>query len=207
MMLWRTLDDPGWMGWVSLALGVTHRLEETTTRAEMRLEEAHNLFQQSGDRFGLAVVATEKGHLAREAGNVHRAIELYGTAMRDFEAIGAVEGIVYCLECIGVSAAEINDPTLALQLFGTTTATRLTLHLPPHGDSDARMVAAGLNLARRAFVGNADSLLVAGNALTLEQAQAAARQFVARASGDTLAATRDDRNGVPFNSRGSSGPG
>jgi predicted ATPase/class 3 adenylate cyclase len=181
---WRKLNDLFWIASVALGLGITHVLNENTAEAEASLEEARGLFERLGDRYGVAVVATEMGHLARMSGNSNQSIALFGEALQYFAEIGAAEAVVYCLECLGAAAADRSEAALALRLFGAAAATRDTLHLPPAGERDARLVDEGVNLAKRAASADAESLLAAGRKLSLDQARHEALQFVEQLTTD-----------------------
>jgi predicted ATPase len=175
---WRKLNDLFWIASVALGLGITHVLNGNSEEAQAPLQEARTLYERLGDRFGVAVAATEMGHLARTRGDSKQAIALFGEALRFFAAIGASEAVVYCIEWIGAAAAEQNDASLALRLFGAAEAARITLHLPPAGERDARLVNAGVDSAVRAAGDNAESLLAAGRRLSLDQARNEALRFV-----------------------------
>jgi hypothetical protein len=151
------------------------------------------LFERLGDRYGVAVVVTEMGHLARSSGDSNKAIALFGEALRYYSEIGAAEAVVYCLECLGAAAADRNEAMLALRLFGAAAAARISLHLPPAGERDARLVKEGVNLAKQAASANAESLLEAGRKLSLDQAQSEALRFVEQSTADASTTNNVDR--------------
>jgi predicted ATPase/class 3 adenylate cyclase len=169
--IWRSLGDPFWIGTVALAIGITHRLTGHVESAKQFLAESDAFFRKVGDRFGVAIVSVENGHLARESGEVGSAIALYGDALLEFEAIGASEVVVECIEWLATAAAQI-EPTLSLRLFAAASAARTSLRLPPPGDDAARTVAAGRDLAMQAVGRDAAPYLAAGSALTLDLAKA-----------------------------------
>ena len=175
---WRELNDSFWIATVALGLGITHVLSGNSIEAQAPLEEARALYDRLGDRYGVAVAATEMGHRARTLGDNNQAIALFGEALRYFAAIGASEAVVYCIECLAAEAAEQNNAALALRLFGAAKAARITLHLPPAGERDARLADAGVDLATKAAGDTAESLLGAGGRLSLEQARDEALRFV-----------------------------
>jgi predicted ATPase len=178
MGIWRALDDLIWTAFVALGLGITHLLDGQYVAARAQLEEARGLYTRLGDRYGVAIAATELAHLARAVGEDERAIALLGEAVRYLVAIGASDAISGCIELLAVSAAEHNEPAVALRLFGAVEAARATLALPPPGERDARLIATGKALATAAAGAEADSLLAAGRALTLDQARDEALKFV-----------------------------
>jgi predicted ATPase/class 3 adenylate cyclase len=170
MAIWRALNEPFWIATVGQGLGITYRLRGDVEDAQTLLQESGALYQQLGDRYGVAVVAAERGHIARDRGEIDRAFALYGEALRHWDAIGASEAVVYCIEYLAIAAAP-TDARLALRLFGAASAARTALSLPPLGESEARMVEWGLDVARRAAGVEAEPLLAAGRKLTLEQAR------------------------------------
>ena len=170
MAIWRTLNEPFWTATVAQALAITHRLQGNTEAAQKFLDESGALYLKVGDRFGVAVVAAERGHIARGQGDIEQALALYGEALGHFEAIGASEAVVECIEWLATVAAR-RDAELALRLFGAASAERKRLHLPPPGDEAARILAAGLEQASHAVGEAAASLLAVGQELTLDQAR------------------------------------
>lgn len=178
MTIWRAQDDSIWIAFVALGLGITNLLDGQYVAARAQLEEARGLYTRLGDRYGLAIVATELAHLARAVGEDERAIALLGEAVRYLVAIGASDPISGCIELLAVSAAERGEPELALRLFGATQTARVTLGLPPPGERDARLIVTGRALATAATGAEAESLLAAGRALTLDQARDEALKFV-----------------------------
>ena len=194
MAIWRALDDLIWIAFVTLGLGVTHLLDGQHAEARARLEEARSLYTRLGDRYGLTIVATELAHLARMAGENDRAIALFGEALQYFAEIGASDAVVYCIECLATLAAERNDPVMALHLFGAARAARTTLGLPPPADRETRLLATGIDSATRAVGADAESLLAAGQALTLEQAREESLRFVALAAASATPAATIDRS-------------
>ena len=176
---WRALGDLIWTASAALGLGITHLLDGHPVEAKAPLEEARGLYERLGDRYGLAVVATERGHLARMAGETDQAIELFGQALRYFGTIGASDAVVYCIECLATLAAERNSPTISLRLVGAAQAARTTLDLPPPGDREIHLLAAGFDRALSALGADAESLLAAGRSLTLDQAREESLRFVA----------------------------
>jgi predicted ATPase/class 3 adenylate cyclase len=189
MAIGRSLDDLVLMAFVALGLGITHLLSERYEGARARLDEAQDLYERLGDRFGLAVVATEMAHLARARGDNDRAIILFGQALGNSITIGASELVVQCVELLAISAAERNDPMLALQLFGAAQTARESLGVSPPGDRDTSLLAMGIDMAKRAIGADSQSLLVAGRALTLEQAQEAGMKLVSQVAREI---TNDD---------------
>jgi predicted ATPase/class 3 adenylate cyclase len=190
---WRKLNDLFWIASVALGLGMTQNLSGNPVEAQTPLEEARVLFERLGDRYGVAVVVTEMGHLARSSGDSNKAIALFGEALRYYSEIGAAEAVVYCLECLGAAAADRNEAMLALRLFGAAAAARISLHLPPAGERDARLVKEGVNLAKQAASANAESLLEAGRKLSLDQAQSEALRFVEQSTADASTTNNVDR--------------
>ena len=182
LSLWRSLDDLAWIANVALGLGITYLLDGKPTQARVRLDEAAGLYERLGDRYGRAVVAAERGHLARAEGQTNLAITLFGEALRYFAAIGASEAVVYCIECLAATAADRDDAGLALRLFGASQEARKTMHLPPPGDRDARLVDAGIAQASKGTGPDAASMLVVGRALSLDQARQESLELVARAA-------------------------
>lgn len=193
MASWRTLNEPSWTATVALGLGFTHRLEGDFQASRARLDEAQGLYTHLGDPFGLAVVAMEMGQLARDVGEITRAIALHGEALRSFAAIGAAEAVVYCLEYLAASAVAANDPEIGLRLFGAAEAARTALRLAPPDKRDVRLVAKGIEAATRALGEGKESPLAAGRALTLEQARDEGLGFVAAAASRLPAASNDGR--------------
>jgi hypothetical protein len=188
MAMWRTLNDLIWIAFVALGLGITHLLDGQHSAARSRLQEAQRLYERLGDRYGLAIVAMEMAHLARAAGENDRAITLLGEAVRYLVAIGASDAFSGCIELLAVSAAERNEPVVALHLFGAIETARTALSLPPAGDRDARLIAGAKAQAIKAAGEEAGLLLAAGRALTLDQAKDEALRFI---DSVTTGATRD----------------
>ena len=178
MAIWRTLGDLIWIAYVALGLGITNLLDGQYVAARAQLEEARGLYTRLGDRYGLAIAETELAHHARAVGEDERAIARLGEAVRYLVAIGASDAVCGCIELLAVSAAERNDPELALRLFGAAQMARSTLGLPPPGERDARLIASGRALATAAAGAEAESLLAVGRALTLDQARDEALKFV-----------------------------
>ena len=77
MALGRALGDPAWTARVAYQIGITHRLAGHPEKAQHFLDASRELHTALGDRFGLAVIAIESGHLAFDAGDVKRAVALY----------------------------------------------------------------------------------------------------------------------------------
>ena len=177
MGIWRALDDLIWIAFVALGLGITQLLDGEYVAARAQLEEARGLYTRLGDRYGVAIAATELAHLARAVGEDERAIALLGEAIRSLVPIGASDPVCGCIELLAVSAAERNQSAVALRLFGAAETARANLGLPPPGERDARLIAMGRTLATAAST-EADSLLAAGRALTLDQARDEALAFV-----------------------------
>ena len=170
MAIWRQLGEPFWLATVKQALGVTHRLRGDSILAQRMLDESGAQFQKLSDRFGIAVSAAESGHLARARGDISRAIALYGEALNHFNAIGASEAVVYCVEWLATAAVQV-DPRLTLHLLGAAMTARQSLRLSPPGESDAEMVARGLAQASRLLGNNAKSALATGRTFSLDRAR------------------------------------
>jgi hypothetical protein len=129
----------------------------------------------------LSSVAIEEGHLAREAGDLPRALALYGEALRYYQAIGYEELIVYCLEFVAAAAAHLN-PEVALQLLSGADAARIRSGFPPAAEHDAKIIETGRELAIRAAGNSATRSFEVGRALSLSEAQDIALQLVAQTS-------------------------
>jgi tetratricopeptide (TPR) repeat protein len=135
------------------------------------LEVSRELHAELGDRFALAVIASNSGHLAFDGGDVMRAMALYEEALRHFNRVGDSEGVLEAIEWLAVAAAARGEADPALRLFGAAAAAREALQLPPRNDNDEKRYAAGLDQATRAAGTGAPIELAAGGTLTLEHAQ------------------------------------
>ena len=131
MALGRALGDPAWTARVAFAIGITHRLAGHPEQAQHLLDTSRELHTELGDRFALAVIASESGHLAFDAGDVKRAVALYAEALRHFDSVGNPEGFVEAIEWLAMAAAAGGEAVPALRLFGAAEAAREALHLPP----------------------------------------------------------------------------
>jgi tetratricopeptide (TPR) repeat protein len=169
--LWRSLGDSAWTARIASHLGITHRLAGNAEQAQHFLDISRKLHTELGDRFALAVIASNSGHLAFDAGDVERAVVLYAEALRHFDSVGDPEGIVEAIEWLAVAAAARGEAGPALRLFGATAATRSVLQLPPHNDSDEKRVAASLDQATRAAGTSASTAQAEGRTLRLDQAR------------------------------------
>jgi hypothetical protein len=183
MGIWRSLDDQVWKAFVSLGLGITQLLDGRYAKARAPLEEAQSLYERLGDRYGLAIVATEIAHLDRATGDHDHAIMLLGNAVHYLAAIGASDALSGCIELLATFAAERDEGVVALHLFGAIESARSSLGLPPSGERDANLIAAGKSLAKRSGGKDAESHLAAGRLLTLDQARDEALRFVASVVG------------------------
>ena len=68
MALGRALGDLAWTARVSTQIGITHRLAGNAEQAQHFLDASRELSTELGDRFALAVIANNSGHLAFDAG-------------------------------------------------------------------------------------------------------------------------------------------
>ena len=153
-------------------MGITHRLAGNTEQARHFLGSAsRELHTELGDRFALAVIANNSGHLAFDAGDVTRAVALYAEALRHFDSVGDPRVSVEAIEWLAVAAAARGEAGPALRLFGATEAAHVALHLPPHMDSDVKRFASGLNQATRVAGTGATAALAEGRTLSLERAR------------------------------------
>jgi predicted ATPase len=179
MALGQALGDAVWTARIASQLGITYRLAGNIERAQHYLETSCKLHAELGDRFALAVIACDLGHLAFDAGNQKRAITLYGDALRHFDSVGSLEGVIEAIEWIAGATATKSKATPALRLYGAAQAAREALRLPPRLESDDHRVALGLAAATRAAGSDAASALAEGRALSLEQARDEALQLAA----------------------------
>ena len=93
MALGRALGDSAWTARVATQIGITHRLAGNAEQAQHFLDTSRELHTELGDRFALAVIASNSGHLAFDAGDVKRAVALYAEALRHFDSVGDPEGV------------------------------------------------------------------------------------------------------------------
>jgi predicted ATPase/DNA-binding SARP family transcriptional activator len=172
LTLWRRLGDPKWIALATLNLGSAYQLAGNGEVALRLLDESAERYGRIGDRYHLAVVALNRGHLEREAGSINRAKCLYADALRHFEAVSSIEGIIESIEWIAVTLAE-SDAIEALHLFAATAAARQAQSLLTL-ETDARVIDASRTAATRAAGHQAARALATGAALTLEQARVVA---------------------------------
>jgi hypothetical protein len=178
MALGRALGDAAWTARIASQIGFTHRLAGNAEQAQHFLDTSRRIHTELGDRFALAVIACEQGHLAFDAGDVDRAIMLYAEALRHFDAVGGSEGVVEAIEWIAVAAEAKGKTVPALELFGATEAAREALHLPPRLESDEQRVALGLDQATQAAGSEAMVALSSGRSVSLDHARDEALQLV-----------------------------
>jgi hypothetical protein len=145
---------------------------------------SRELHTELGDRFALAVIASDLGHLAFDAGDVDRAITLYAEALQHFDSVGNPEGLVEAIEWLAVTATANGDGVPALRLFGAAAAVREALQLPPRFESDEQRVASGLDQATRAAGTDAVVVLAEGRTLSLEEARDEALELAGTLSAD-----------------------
>ena len=131
MALWRALGNTAWIAREAIALGITHRLAGNSEQASRFLDTGQALYTELGDRFALAVIACNGGHIAFDEGDVTKATQLYGEALKHFDAVDESEGVVEAIEWLAVAVAAKGEAVPALRLFGAAAAARETLRLPP----------------------------------------------------------------------------
>ncbi|MBA3450300.1 MAG: tetratricopeptide repeat protein, partial [Chloroflexia bacterium] len=188
LSLWRQLDDPKWIALSTLNLGSAYHLAGRGDAAQRLLNESEELYSHIGDRYHLAVVALNRGHLERDAGKRDRARRLYADALRHFEPVGSIEGVIESIEWIAVTLAN-TEPVDALHLFAATAAARRARNLMTL-ETDARVFAASLAAATDAAALHAPQALHAGAAMTLEDAR---ERAMAAASSPERPRARADR--------------
>jgi tetratricopeptide (TPR) repeat protein len=188
MALWRALGDKAWTARESIALGITHRLAGNLEQAHQLLETSRELHAALGNRYALAVIANNIGHLTFDAGRILQAIEHYAEALKIFDALGDPEGVVEAIEWLAVAVAARGNAVPALRLFGAAAAAREALHLPPRIDSDEKRVASGIEQAERIADTKANSAVANGKFLDLDQARDAALELAGAGPGSAHSA-------------------
>ena len=170
MALGRALGDSSWIALVTSQIGITHRLAGNAEQAgSFSGSESRATQRIWATEHALAVIASQSGHLAFDAGDVDRAVALYANALRDFDSVGDREGSVEAIEWLAVATVARGEAVRALRLFGGAAAAREAMRLPPRFESDERRFASGLDRAMRAAGDSAPEALAAGRTLSLEQ--------------------------------------
>jgi predicted ATPase/DNA-binding XRE family transcriptional regulator len=179
LTIWRALGEREAPATALLNIAILLRQEGLLERSQSLLEEARRICREVGNIVREASVLHAMGSVARAAGDRDTAARRYREALRIRLGLGARIGIAQSLEG---AAATTADPALAARLFGCADAIRDALGAPRHPEEEPEY---GQGLADLRRVLGEDSFrreALAGRALSLEQACAAALGEVLQAS-------------------------
>jgi DNA-binding CsgD family transcriptional regulator len=208
LTLFRELDHPlevdhPLMRHALLNLGwVTHKCGDDA-RALPLLEEAHALYEQDHDEWGLGISLDRLARVAQDRGEAARAAMLAAAGLRTFRQQHDQAGMLDALLCVASTAAMLGNPEPAGRILGAVRHLPDTIGVVPDVDFLARYtdgvaaVRATLGTRRTA------DLLVVGQALSLDQAVdaalALADELSTHARGPII--SRDEHGGLSSRER------
>ena len=173
LALFRELDHP-LMRHALLNQGwVTHKCGDDA-RALPLLEEAHALYEQDHDEWGLGISLDRLARVAQDRGEAARAAMLAAAGLRTFRQQHDRAGMLDALLCVASTAAMLGKPEPAGRILGAVQQLPDTIGVVPDVDFLARykdgVAAVRAKLGKRRTA----DLLEVGKALALDQAVDAA---------------------------------
>jgi len=171
-------DGPG----IALALnnmGDVARAQGDDARATALYTESVQLFRDAGDQHFIALTLSNLGHVAHDQGDEDQAGALYRESLTLYRGVGEKLGVASCLEGVALVDRTHERFEHAALLYGAATSLRTAIGAPlPSVDRTAHdhtVTALREALGEDAFA----AAWAAGQALSLEQAIAAALTYVA----------------------------
>lgn len=160
------------LGWV------THKCGDDA-RALPLLHEAHALYEQHGDQFGLGLSLDRRARVAQDQGEWAQAAVLAAAALRAFRDQEDRAEMLDALLCVATAGAVLGDTETAGRLLGAVEP--LADHIGIFRDPDfVNRRGRGLaTIQRKVGKSHADELLAAGQALPFDQAVDAALALAA----------------------------
>jgi non-specific serine/threonine protein kinase len=115
--LWETLGDPGRVGGVLVNLGIAAHITGRADEAERHLERAQELFLAVGDGSGQARAVASRARVARERGDLARALHLAEESLGLFQGGSDLTGTAQQFANVGHVRLALDDRPAAAEAF------------------------------------------------------------------------------------------
>jgi non-specific serine/threonine protein kinase len=114
---WHTLDDPWYTAFTLIQLGWAALAQQDVHRQHVLLRKSRQLFDQTGDRWGIALWEMMEGEAARFRGDDERAIAGHMAGAELFRAVGDEYMLTWALQNLAHMVLRRGDVTRANALF------------------------------------------------------------------------------------------
>jgi predicted ATPase/DNA-binding XRE family transcriptional regulator len=171
LTIWQAMGEREGTATTLLNIADLLRQDGLLERAQALLEEARLICRELGNVVREASVLHVMGSVARAAGDHDAAASRYRQALRIRLESGARDRIAQSLEG---AAATLTDPALAARLFGCANAVRQAIGAPRHPGEESEYEQALTRVRQEVGEGVFQREMLAGRALPLEEACAAA---------------------------------
>jgi tetratricopeptide (TPR) repeat protein len=186
LAMWREQGNSGRIGHTLVALGMVSRSEGDPKSARPLIEEGLSVLDNIGYLFGAALARMQLGHVARLEGDDRQAIRHYADSLSRAWDLGANEMAVENVEFLACVATALGQPIRAGRLFGAATALRSALNLPPPMDSEIGALEKHKAEAKRMALSAWTRAWSNGQAMSLEEAIAEARELLTSESDSSV---------------------
>lgn len=99
------------------SLGSLHMFRRRPKQAARELASASDLFEQLGDRYGVALVTRNQAYLDRISGDLDQALSRWAQALQTFQAAGDLIGEAHILHNVAQVRLDLGDDTAAAELL------------------------------------------------------------------------------------------
>ena len=191
LSIWRDMGSKAGVAAVLVGLAMISYLRGELDRADEIGAQAASLSDDIGDRYRLASSRGVQARVALDRGRMDAAFEFGSEALRLFAEVGDPTGIEMSIDDLGELAYREGDPRLGLRLASAAAALRTRTA----GGAPPSLVKRGyyVEAARKdAAVDGADAEWAAGQAMTMDEAVAAALARPAPAPGGPAKTTGRD---------------
>jgi predicted ATPase/DNA-binding CsgD family transcriptional regulator len=155
------------LGWV------THKCGDDAQALPL-MHEAHALYEQHGDQFGLGLSLDRQARVAQDHGEWAQAVMLAAAALRSFREHGDRAEMLDALLCVATAGAVLGDTETTGRLLGAVEPLADQIGIFRDPDFMTRRGRGFAAVQRKVGKRHADALLVAGRALPFDQAVDAA---------------------------------
>lgn len=118
----KTAEDWWYVAWALNHLGDLARCRDDAARAAALYEESLDLFQQHGERQGIAALLHNRGHLALAEGDTGLARELFTVSLRLFRELGFAWSMADGVTGLAGVLGQEGQPAQAALLYGAAEA-------------------------------------------------------------------------------------